>query len=338
MILISAMQIFRDIVGDKLQHRTVLIQFMYIVGSSCIHIVSLFLTIHTLTFHIQRSYRQSRVTLRRPDVSATNILQLYSQTIGRVHRINCSHPNRPVTRRLLHTGQTGKTFISRYIITGNIQISFILRNQSTGSKSIGIPLPTMIIQATARLIRLQGRGKRSIHRKISLKSFVRMTSHYNMYSTSLSIGILIGSRHWKHFNAGNIVRFQRTEIAYQHLSGKFYLPIIYKHLRAGRTIDGNPLVGQPYSGRLLKEFDSVFVLCRRDGQDKTVCLPFHRTCPYHHFLQRISGIFCQSIIHSHRPSSRRSLPPSSNSGKAGQYQKYQVSHTVSHLPDNTSSF
>ena len=92
-----------------------------------------------------------------------------------------------------------------------------------------------------------------------------MTSHYNMYSTSLSIGILIGSRHWKHFNAGNIVRFQRTEIAYQHLSGKFYLPIIYKHLRAGRTIDGNPLVGQPYSGRLLKEFDSVFVQEGRTG-------------------------------------------------------------------------
>ena len=112
-----------------------------------------------------------------------------------------------------------------------------------------------------------------------------MTSHYNMYSTSLSIGILIGSRHRKHFNTGNIVRLQRTEIAYQHFSGKFYLPIIYIHLRAGRTINGNPLVGQPYSGCLLKEFYSVFVLC----------------------------------------------------GKAGQYRKYQASHAVSHLPDNTFS-
>ena len=114
------MQILRNIIGDKFQHRTVLIQFMYVVGSSRIHIISLFLTIHTLTFHPQRSDRQSRVTLRRPDISATNILQFYSQTIGRIHRIDCSHPNRPVTGRLLHTGQTGKTFVSRCIITSNV--------------------------------------------------------------------------------------------------------------------------------------------------------------------------------------------------------------------------
>ena len=164
-----------------------------------------------------------------------------------------------------------------------------------------------------------------------------MTSHYNMYSTSLSIGILIGSRHRKHFNTGNIVRLQRTEIAYQHFSGKFYLPIIYIHLRAGRTINGNPLVGQPYSGCLLKEFHSVFVLCRRNGQDKAVRLPLHGTCTYYYFLQRISGIFCQSIIGSRWMSSHWSLSPSSNSGKAGQYRKYQASHAVSHLPDNTFS-